>query len=302
MNIIIVNPRAGNGNAKKIHLRLMKLAEYKKLQPICYYTDYPGHAEEIAANLNSGCINSLIVIGGDGTMHEVINGLNNPQIPISFIPGGSGNDFTRGSLLPNKPTVILNNILHNHTTKNYWLGTYTLSNSMAREFINCIGFGFDAEVTKRANHSPFKRMFNKLKLGTVVYSIALVSALFTYKPSVITIKTEKEIQTFTRCFLMTINNQPYFGGGMKINPTADNNEEEFSIMVIDSISKWKVLALFITVFKGKHIDFKEVTILKAKRIEVISNCPLPYQVDGEVGTALNCKIAKKPFPIKVKGA
>lgn len=82
----------------------------------------------------------------------------------------------------------------------------------------------------------------------------------------------------------------------KLVQTIISNEE------MDSHLLTVLPEIFITVFKGKHIDFKEVTILKAKRIEVISNCPLPYQVDGEVGTALNCKIAKKPFPLKVKGA
>ncbi len=299
MNVIIVNPQAGNGRGKKVYIRLKKLPQYKQLKPVCYYTSYQGHAEEIAAKLEANHVQSLIVIGGDGTLHEVINGLKNKDIPISFIPGGSGNDFARGCSLPKRAEVILKNCLKNKV-KNYWLGEYILPNTTSRQFINCIGFGFDAVVTKRANQ--YKEVFNKLKLGTIVYTLALLKELVYFQPLTVTITTEKGTKTFTRCFLMTVNNQPFFGGGMKIHPTALNNGEDISIMIIDSISKWKVLMLFMTVFKGKHLGFKEVTTLKAKQIKIVSETLLPFQVDGEIGTTMNCSIAKKPLPLKVKGA
>src|SRR5690625_1868693 len=108
MYVFIVNPIAGNGRAKRIHQRLMNQDKYKQMNPVCYYTEYKGHAEKVVKELRTAKM--IVVIGGDGTIHEVINGLRNRQIPIAFIPGGSGNDFARGSSLSLSPKKAFQHI------------------------------------------------------------------------------------------------------------------------------------------------------------------------------------------------
>src|SRR5690625_6965265 len=87
-------------------------------------------------------------------MNEVLNGVNVFDIPVSFIPGGSGNDFARGVPLDKNPNKILHNIISKDKKTSYSLGQYYLkSEKEIRKFINCIGFGFDAVVAKSANRS-----------------------------------------------------------------------------------------------------------------------------------------------------
>src|SRR5699024_8673172 len=95
---------------------------------------------------------------------------------------------------------------------------------------------------------------------------------------------------------------PYYGGGMKIIPNAKIEPTRFPVLIIHSISKWKVvLGLFMTVFSGKHIKFKEVELMMVHSLKVCSNRKLTYQVDGATNTCYSCEITKQSDPIHVLG-
>ncbi|MCF3944957.1 diacylglycerol/lipid kinase family protein [Oceanobacillus alkalisoli] len=104
----IINPQAGNGRGKLQFEKLQKTLDYQSLQVVYYYSEYESHAEaivrELAANEE---IRAIMVIGGDGTIHEVINGIGSCDIPVGFVPGGSGNDFARGAHIKGRPEKIL---------------------------------------------------------------------------------------------------------------------------------------------------------------------------------------------------
>src|SRR5699024_35108 len=110
MYIFIVNPVAGNGRAKRIFSEITSSYLYHQIKSTYFFTKYEGHAEEIIKNIiedHANVVEVIIVIGGDGTLHEVMNGLAAEQIPIAFIPGGSGNDFARGCSIKEGPIDIL---------------------------------------------------------------------------------------------------------------------------------------------------------------------------------------------------
>src|SRR5699024_11743372 len=109
------------------------------------------------------------------------------------------------------------------------------------------------------------------------------------------------IKQYKKVMFVSINNQPYMGGGIKINPDAINNKDEFSIIVVDSIPKWKVLFLFGTVFFGKHINFKNVQIFKAKEVIIEGEDYLPFQVDGEYSELKHAIVKKSPSSLWIKG-
>src|SRR5699024_540259 len=106
---------------------------------------------------------------------------------------------------------------------------------------------------------------------------------------------------FERVFLLTINNHPYFGGGMKINPLAHNNGQTLSILVIDSISKWKVLALLGTVFTGKHRQLKGVHTFECRALTLSYESTASYQTDGETGTTQHVHVNKRNKPVHILG-
>ncbi len=307
MYVFIVNPIAGNGKSKKIFSKIRKTELFKEINETVYYTKYDGHAEEIAANLinlNQRKVEAIIVISGDGTLHEVINGLSNDtNIPVAFIPGGSGNDFARGVQLGRNPIRIFHEIIKNREASPYWLGTYKIDEKR-QHFVNSIGFGFDAAVAKRANESSMKKFLNKLHLGQLSYLSALISVLFRFQFFNVELEIDGKKRRYNRCFMVLVGNHPYLGGGLKILPEAKVQPDKFSILMIHSVSKLKVLGVFLTVLWGGHVNFSEVTVVEAEKLKIISNKQLDYQVDGEtdkIAPLQSCTIVKKTHPIHILG-
>lgn len=305
MYIFIVNPIAGNGKAKKIYDTIRHLPLLQN-EAKFYITEYKGHINEIIAEIQltkrTGIpIEILFVIGGDGTVHEVVNALTDHDIRICYIPGGSGNDFSRGINGHKQPREIIERAINEQQEKTYWIGTYVKESNSHDKFLNSIGFGFDAAVVKRASTLPIRKLLSLLKLNQLIYLFALLRELISYKPREITIRYDDHEIKFSRVLFATISNQPYMGGGMKVNPDAHNNKENFSILVVDSISKWKVFFLFGTVFFGKHTMFKEVHTFKAKEISIMARDAIPFQADGEYGEIKTTVIKKYNKPIIIKG-
>jgi len=304
MYVFIVNPIAGNGRAKRIIERLEKTTLFKSILSTVHITKSERHAEQLATELESSneSITSLIVIGGDGTLHEVINGLSDNTIPISFIPGGSGNDFARGIGIKGSPKKILSRVISGKHNLRYWTGTYRADGQSARHFVNNMGFGFDALVAEQASRGSIKHILNRLHMGTLNYIGALIKVLLWFKPFSIELELDGKNKTIDDCWMVTIANHPYFGGGMKIIPDARNNAETFDILVLHSISKWKVLSLFMTIFTGKHVGFREVSLMEASHLKVHGKETLPFHVDGQPGSCTETAIMKTKEPVTILGA
>lgn len=306
MYIFIINPVAGHGKAKRIFTKISASRLYKEINSIYFFTRYAGHAEELIHNLYQDNeldnLAGMIVIGGDGTLHEVVNGLGKLRLPLSFIPGGSGNDFARGSDLKDHPLKIFERIINNEETLPYWLGQYKTEQNNTRYFVNSVGIGFDAEIVKVVESSLFKPLLNKIYLGSLIYVLALVKTLFKFTPSTITVEIDGRTHTFTQCWMITIANHPFYGGGMKILPNATIQPDNVSVLVIHGISKWKILALFMTVFTGKHTTFSEVEVFKAKEVKIIPTKQMAYQVDGQKGKCELMCISKDEYPMPIIGS
>lgn len=308
MYVVILNPQAGNGKAKKIFQQLQKQNFFREGTYQLFVTEYEGHLEKIAEQIaqlatKGAKIELIIVIGGDGTMNELVNAMpmRLRDIPITYIPGGTGNDLARGIGLTGTPEEIMQRIINKQRKpQRYWLGRYTTVEEGTRYFVNCLGFGFDAVVARCANQSGLRRMLAPLRLQKLIYIFALFRELFAYKPITVTLELDGKQQHFERVLFLTVNNHPYFGGGMKINPQANNNGNQLSLIVVDMLPKWKILALFGIVFFGLHVHLKEVHLLDAATIVIKSKKKLPYQVDGEIYYTKQTTITIAEQPIIIK--
>ncbi|MDC3421794.1 diacylglycerol kinase family lipid kinase [Aquibacillus koreensis] len=299
MYIFIINKRAGRGRAADIFDALKKHPLYKQEKCRNYITEYPGHAEKLAeqiASLYSEQISCFIVVGGDGTVHEVVNGLKNfRQIPITCIPAGSGNDFARGYGVHGEPIEIFRKVVNQRSEKKYWSGFYWTDGKqerLKRLFVNSISFGFDAEVTERANCSSYKRWLNKWRIGSLTYVIALLQVVFRFKPMTVEIELDGDKKRLENVLMVTIMNHPFYGGGMKIIPGAQIRPNLLPILVIQDLARWKIPLLFITVYFGKHVRFKEVKVLYATSFSIESGESMHVQADGQTGKCKSCRVKK----------
>ncbi|WP_442598239.1 diacylglycerol/lipid kinase family protein [Neobacillus sp. D3-1R] len=295
----IVNPNAGGGRGKKVWHQVENELRANQIDYQVFFTEYQGHgrhlSEEISLTFKNE-VNMVIAIGGDGTIHEVANGLRKtPDIPVGFIAAGSGNDFSRGYHVSKQTLHALHHILtyQKEEAKRYDVGQFH-SDSYEGIFTSSIGIGFDALIADVTNKARYKRWLNKIKLGFGAYVITLLRLLFTFKPFDTKMSIDGKDFDFTNTWLIAINNIPYYGGGMKINPAASPEDGILDICVVNNLSRWKLLLLFLTVFNGGHIRLKEVKILKGKNISVDTSRTVPFHTDGEVNGATPVTIEVSP--------
>lgn len=304
MYIFIVNLGAGGGRGKRVFHAIKESETYQSIKSISYETKYKGHAEELvrkAIKEYSAKITAVIVIGGDGTLYEVVNGLENEKVPLGFIPGGSANDFARGCSINKNPVSVLKQIVNKEYQLPYWTGTYKVDSEVGRVFTNNIGFGFDAQIAQKANNSRYKKSLNKFRLGKITYIFALIQVLLNYKPFDIELIVDNKKRFISRCWMVTVTNHPFYGGGMKIIPESKIEPDFLPVLLIHSISKWKLLFVFITVFKGKHVGFKEVELLKVTHLTIKNINEMAYQVDGETGRCFSAELTKQNDPLSIIG-
>ncbi|MBP1943108.1 YegS/Rv2252/BmrU family lipid kinase [Bacillus luteolus] len=296
----IVNTAASNGKSLKVWRKLVIELDQRKVNYRSFNTKYPGHATELArqiAKMYGDKVAGIICVGGDGTMNEIVNGLvDHPEVKIGFIPAGTGNDFSRGYSLPKSHLDALKVILKrmNMPVRKYDVGKASFDQlKKSHGFVNSLGIGFDAEVSKLANESKIKKYLHQLGLGFLSYVVALMRLLFTYEVTNVTLTIDGNIYRFQNVWFVTISNQSYYGGGMKISPNARPNDGILNITVVHNISRLKLLAVFGSVFVGKHVLFKEVSSYTGEIIRVDSDKPLLIHVDGE-------QVAKSPVTVTIE--
>ncbi|MBS4200052.1 diacylglycerol kinase family lipid kinase [Bacillus sp. FJAT-49732] len=293
--IFIINPAAKNGYSLRIWKKLSR-----QLQDIPYevfFTEKTNDGANIAKKLAMKDSHPLLIVavGGDGTIHEVINGIMQfPHVTIAYIPAGSGNDFARGFSLPTDPMKSIEFIeeLMDFPATLFDAGTYTTNQGERGFFVNSIGAGFDALISMRGNRSKAKKWLNSISLGKLVYSYYVIKELFCYRPTTLTLEVDGKKRIYDKTWFVTISNQQYFGGGMKIAPHADPRDGEFNITVVHRLSKIKLLFIFMSVFWGGHLKYKEVDSYNGREISIYFEQPVRVHADGE-------DISETPFYVKI---
>ena len=254
-------------------------------------THGPGDAARISrAAVSSGC-SSVVVIGGDGTFFEAVNGIMPPMphddviapVPLGLIQAGRGSDFGRSAGLPTDVETACARLL-SARTEAIDLGhvTYRSFNGrlQSRYFANAAGLGFDAEVAQRANSGP------RVMGGTVTYLGSLLATLGSYRNKRLHLYIDSESRWKERANSVVVANGQFFGGGMKIAPEASLSDGRFSVVILGNLGKLDLIRNVPKVYDGSHASHPKVRMLAGDQIEVTSPDRLLLQADGEVlGTA-----------------
>lgn len=284
----IVNPNAKNGSCREIWRNIEIELEGCGASYLAFFTEYPGHAKEIASSISrkaNGSAVSIAAVGGDGTLHEVINGTAGfAHVTVGFIPGGSGNDFSRGFHIPKDYIAALHVFLgsDSRSSQKVDIGKITHNSVQETYFINNMGVGFDAVISREANESGMKKLFNRVSMGRLVYAYILIKKLITFECIPLELWIDGKKYKYENAWFVTVSNQPYFGGGMKIAPHALTSDGMLDVTVVHQLARWKLLLVFISVFWGKHTMFKEVQQFTGKCITIASAAEVLTHADGEV--------------------
>lgn len=282
----IINPNSCSNRGilqwKEIKAKLTK----ENVEFESHITSHSHNATEIAreiTTIETSKKNVLVILGGDGTLNEVINGITSfKNLIIGYIPTGSSNDFARALKLKNKPLEALECILNPKSYKKIDCGVLTKADGTTRNFIVSSGIGYDASVCEESMTSSTKSLLNKLKLGKLTYTALGIRMLFSYKAEDATIILDNSITIPVKNMLFTsIHNNPYEGGGLLFCPKADNSDGLLDICVAKNISKLKFLTALPLAYMGKHTLFKGIDTYRCKTVEVRTLSPKSVHTDGE---------------------
>lgn len=283
MYTFITNPNARSGLGGKIWADIEQVLKERHISYQVFLTKYQRHATALARNLTaSGTEQTIVVLGGDGTINEVINGIADyEKTTLGYIPIGSSNDFARHFKLSTDPVKALDAILAPSGYAYMNVGELAYQNKK-KKFAVSTGIGFDAAVCHQAVISKLKLLLNRLKLGKLTYVSIALDRLFYLKPKGMTItldSTKKLI--FPQVFFTAVMNHPYEGGGFKFCPKADPCDDVLDVIIISGMPKLKALFLLPTAFKGKHVKYKGVYTYTCKKVTIESEQALPVHTDGE---------------------
>ncbi len=303
---LIVNPIAGGGTIGKHWPRIRRILRAEGLEFEASLSERKGHATELARQALNGGYKTVVALGGDGTVNEVINGLMaegkeaiDPEVVLGIIPGEKGNDLARTLGIPFDYASACRKLLSGKAVP-LDLGrvTYTYhGHEGQRYFVNIAGLGFDGEVVRRV--TPRLR---GLSNPTVRYLSGLLLTLATYKNREARIALEGE-ELRQRAFSIVVCNGRYFGGGMEIAPQAEPDDGLFDVIVIGDFAKWEILSNLSRVYRGTHLAHPKVKLYRAKEIKIWTEARagegMLLQADGELLGETPANFELIPGAIKV---
>lgn len=278
--LFIFNPNAGNGRAEKLLPKLKSTLRTRAHNIEIAVTGYTNHAYELVKDQQKE-FSKIIVVGGDGTLNEALNGCNEEfKAVLGVIPVGSGNDFAKTAGL----TGSFEENIKNVTSENVFIRTidfgelfYSVNETgsmILRRFINSAGIGFDAVVSDKKNHVRNLR-------GLLQYIVAVKKALKQFN-NIEVHSNFDGAEDFGEKLLIAISNGKTYGGGIRVNPYAEVNDGLLDACIINPLSVFRVakdLPKFIT---GKHEKLTEVRLFRFKEAELTIPASAYIHADGEV--------------------
>ncbi len=269
MTYVLYNPLAANGMGEE-NARALALLETE-----IKYVDVRRIGDFVAYLDGKSPSDRIILTGGDGTLHFLINALDGfcPAHPIYYYPCGSGNDFARDIPETEKENgLILLNPYISHLPK-------VIIGDEERYFINGVGFGIDGYCCEEGDNLRASGTQKPINYT----AIAIKGLLFRFKPRNAMIRVDGEEFVFPKAWLVPTMKGRYYGGGMMAAPKQDRLDpaNEVTLMSFYNMGRIRTLLAFPSIFKGEHIYHKCVKTVKGKEITVSFDKPTALQVDGE---------------------
>ena len=265
-HLVIVNPAAGGGRARKVLPQLEAALHARGLDYRLVLTTSLDHGREEA--LRAAATGEIpVVMSGDGLIGQIGGALAGGDAPMGVIPGGRGNDLARVLGIPTEiPGAV--DLLAAAPTRAIDVGEVN-----GRRFLGIASCGFDSEANRIANQA-------RLVKGNLVYLYAALRALAAWKPARFELVLDGDPRRFTGYSVAAANSKA-FGGGMFIAPDAELDDGRLDVVWVSEVAKLRYLANLPKVFKGRHVDSEEVTVQRAAEVTISADRPFAVYADGD---------------------
>ncbi|GMQ78085.1 MAG: diacylglycerol kinase family lipid kinase [Anaerolineae bacterium] len=273
---LIINPKANHGQAAQVTDTIISLVK-DYINPEVIMTEGPGHAVEVARNAVDQGVELLVSVGGDGTVHEIVNGMvvgGITDTTLGVVPIGSGNDLAFGLGISNDINKAVS-IIFKGKKRRIDLARIEDDRGRFEVVTNGIGIGFDATITIQS------RTITRVH-GFTMYLLAVLRtiALYFQAPKVRILFDDERIEQ--NILLLAIGLGRRVGGGFFLTPDANHEDDLLDSCTIDPVSRYTMLALLPRVMRGTHTTSKFVKMRRSHLIDIKSESPLPVHVDGEI--------------------
>ena len=277
--VLIANPRAGRG---RVDAALPKIEQVIKSHQLSYRivrTTHPGHATEAARDALQAGERFLVAVGGDGTVHEVVNGMIEDGRPrardavLGVVAAGSGCDFVRTFGLPDDAERAAHHLAGDRV-RPVDVGSVTCAGQdQARYFVNIAEAGLGGAVVQRSER--LGRF-----LGGARYACAFWLTLPRFRPAAVRLEADGQVNAW-RAFNVVVANCRFYGGGMQISPKSDPCDQALDVLVMTG-PKSDSFTTLPRVYKGAHLPHRNIAELKAGVVRIEADAPFPVEADGEL--------------------
>jgi diacylglycerol kinase (ATP) len=298
--VFLVNPASANGSTGRRWPEIARRAASSGLVGDVLISEAPGHLTELAPAAVDRGADLLVVVGGDGTVHEVVHGLlsagKGDAAELAVLPRGTGKDFVRSLRIPRELGQALHvaregavrTIDAGRAAYMAWDGT-----SAEAFFANFAGAGISGAIARRANTT------SKAAGGRLSFFWATVAVFSRWKAARVTVDVNGERREGLMFEVLAMNGD-YAGGGMWVTPDAEPDDGRLDVLLIGDVTKADFVRTFPKIYRGKHLSHPKIDLLHGTIVQIDAELPLPIVVDGEQPGTTPARFELVPRALRVR--
>jgi diacylglycerol kinase (ATP) len=297
--LFLVNPASANGSTGRRWPELARRAAAAGLDGPGLLSERPGHLRELARDAVTNGVTRLVAVGGDGTVHEVVDGIMRAgpaaEVELAVLPLGTGKDFARSLRIPGRLDAAIE-VARTGALRTIDVGraTYATGDGEASAyFANFAGAGISGAIAQRANRTT------KALGGKLSFLWATVAVFSRWSPSEMTVEIDGDARNVRLLEALAMNGD-YTAGGMWVAPQAAPDDGRFDVVLIGEFSKREFVTTFPKIYRGRHVSHPKVEIVRARELRVDAPVPLPIVLDGEQPGTTSVRFELVPSALRVR--
>jgi len=287
--VVLTNPVAGGGHADRAAPRALARLRGRGVEVLSIEGADPEDALRLAREVVARGVDALVAVGGDGMINLALQALAGTDVPLGLIPAGTGNDHAREYGLPlGDPEAAADVVAEGHVAS-VDLGRIAAADGTSRYFGSVLAVGFDSLVSDRANRLTWPR-------GRMRYNLAILVELANLRPLPFRLVLDDGTVIERDLTLAAVGNTRSYGGGMAICPGADHADGQLDVTLVHAMRRRRLVRFFPTVFKGTHVQHKEVETHRTTTLRIESPGITAY-ADGEFVARLPVDVSIVPHAL-----
>ena len=296
--MFLVNPASANGSTGRRWPELAHRAAAAGLEGDTLFSDRSGHLTELAREAALAGSRLLVVVGGDGSVYEVANGLVGIADPpeVAIVPRGTGWDFVRTFGIPRDVEEAARVALAGET-RTIDLGRVSYrawdGSDVTGVFANVASAGMSGAIAKRANETT------KALGGKASYLLATFAVFSRWQAADVELEVGDERRS-GRMFDVVVANGRFFGGGMQICPEAEPDDGLLDVLTIGDVTRRDLVQTMPKIYRGTHLPHPKAELLRGATVTLASDGALPIQLDGEQPGTTPARFEVVPRALRVR--